>query len=148
VILLNSSSVVRSELRSKLIKEKVSSYIPDDPAQAVYIEAVPGWLHCDYLHELLDLYSILDKCIDMRIVSFSEARNSLKTVLDHVVEDADYTIITRRDAEDAVVMSLEYFNSLLETVYLLKSPANAAHLERSIAQFKEGEVLEHELLSD
>jgi antitoxin YefM len=84
----------------------------------------------------------------MRIVSFSEARNSLKTVLDHVVEDADYTIITRRDAEDAVVMSLEYFNSLLETVYLLKSPANAAHLERSIAQFKEGEVLEHELLSD
>lgn len=104
--------------------------------------------HCDYLHELLDLYSILNKCIDMRIVSFSEARNNLKTVLDHVVEDADYTIITRRDAEDAVVMSLEYFNSLLETVYLLKSPANAAHLERSIAQFKEGEVLEHELLSD
>jgi antitoxin YefM len=104
--------------------------------------------HCDYLHELLDLYSILDKYVDMRIVSFSEARNSLKTVLDHVVEDADYTIITRRDAEDAVVMSLEYFNSLLETVYLLKSPANAAHLERSIAQFKEGEVLERELLSD
>jgi antitoxin YefM len=97
---------------------------------------------------MLDLYSILDKCVDMRIVSFSEARNSLKTVLDHVVEDADYTIITRRDAEDAVVMSLEYFNSLLETVYLLKSPANAAHLERSIAQFKEGEVLEHELLGD
>lgn len=104
--------------------------------------------YCDYLHELLDLYNILNKCVDIRIVSFSEARNSLKTVLDHVVEDADYTIITRRDAEDAVVMSLEYFNSLLETVYLLKSPANAAHLERSIAQFKEGEVLEHELLSD
>ena len=104
--------------------------------------------HCDYLYELLDLYGILNKCVGMRIVSFSEARNSLKTVLDHVVEDADYTIITRRDAEDAVVMSLEYFNSLLETVYLLKSPANAAHLERSIAQFKEGEVLEHELLSD
>jgi antitoxin YefM len=101
-----------------------------------------------YLHELLNLYSILNKCVDMRIVSFSEARNNLKTVLDHVVEDADYTIITRRDAEDAVVVSLEYFNSLLETVYLLKSPANAAHLERSIAQFKEGEVLEHELLSD
>jgi antitoxin YefM len=84
----------------------------------------------------------------MRIVSFSEARNNLKTVLDHVVEDADYTIITRRDAEDAVVVSLEYFNSLLETVYLLKSPANAAHLERSITQFKEGQVLEHELLRD
>jgi antitoxin YefM len=84
----------------------------------------------------------------MRVVSFSEARNSLKTVLDHVVEDADYTIITRRDAEDAVVMSLDYFNSLLETVYLLKSPANAAHLERSIAQFRNAKVLEHALLHD
>ncbi|MGB8703037.1 MAG: type II toxin-antitoxin system prevent-host-death family antitoxin [Thermosynechococcaceae cyanobacterium] len=82
----------------------------------------------------------------MRVVSFSEARNNLKTVLDSVVEDADYTIITRRDADDAVVMSLEYFNGLLETVYLLRSPANAAHLERSIAQFKEGKVIERELL--
>jgi antitoxin YefM len=84
----------------------------------------------------------------MRVVSFSEARNSLKTVLDHVVEDADYTIITRRDAEDAVVMSLEYFNSLLETVYLLKSPANAAHLERSIAQFKQGKAVERDVLNE
>ena len=84
----------------------------------------------------------------MRVVSFSEPRNSLKTVLDHVVEDADYTIITRRDAENAVVMSLDYFNSLLETVYLLKSPANAAHLERSIAQYKSGMVSEQQLLND
>ena len=84
----------------------------------------------------------------MRVVSFSEARNSLKSVLDYVVEDADYTIITRRDAEDAVIMSLEYFNSLLETVYLLKSPANAAHLERSIAQFKQGKVVDRDLVND
>lgn len=65
-----------------------------------------------------------------------------------MVNDADYTIITRRDADDAVVMSLEYFNSLLETVYLLKSPANAAHLERSIAQYKQGQVVERDLLDD
>ncbi len=84
----------------------------------------------------------------MKIVPFSEARNNLKTVLDRVVEDADYTIITRRDAADAVVISLELFNSLLETVHLLKSPANAAHLERSIAQFKQGNVVERNLLDD
>jgi antitoxin YefM len=82
----------------------------------------------------------------MKIVSFSEARNSLKTVLDSVVEDADYTIIARRDAEDAVVMSLDFFNSLMETVYLLKSPANAAHLERAIAQYKQGKAVERDLL--
>jgi antitoxin YefM len=84
----------------------------------------------------------------MKVVTFSEARNKLKDILDQVVNDADYTIITRRDADDAVVMSLEYFNSLLETVYLLKSPANAAHLERSITQYKQGQVIEQHLLDD
>jgi antitoxin YefM len=84
----------------------------------------------------------------MKVVTFTEARNQLKAILDRVVNDADYTIITRRDAEDAVVMSLDYFNSLLETVHLLKSPANAAHLERSIAQYKQGRVTEKELLDE
>ena len=84
----------------------------------------------------------------MRVVTFSEAKNKLQAILDRVVNDADYTIITRKDADDAVVMSLEYFNGLLETVYLLKSPANAAHLERSIAQYKQGQVVERYLLDD
>lgn len=84
----------------------------------------------------------------MKVITFSEARNKLKTVLDRVVDDADYTVITRRDADDAVVMSLEYFNGLLETVYLLKSPANVAHLERSIAQYKQGKVTEKDLLDE
>ncbi|MEO1464832.1 MAG: type II toxin-antitoxin system prevent-host-death family antitoxin [Cyanobacteria bacterium J06633_1] len=84
----------------------------------------------------------------MKVITFTEARNKLKNVLDRVVNDADYTVITRRDADDAVVMSLDYFNSLLETVHLLKSPANAAHLERSIAQYKQGQVMEKDLLDE
>lgn len=84
----------------------------------------------------------------MKVVTFSSARNQLKAILNRVVEDADYTVITRRDAPDAVVMSLEYFNSLLETVHLLKSPANAAHLERSIAQYKKGQVTQKDLLDE
>jgi antitoxin YefM len=84
----------------------------------------------------------------MEVVTFTEARNNLKRILDRVVEDADYTVITRRDAEDTVVMSLDSFNSLLETVYLLKSPANAAHLARSIEQFRSGEVTEKNLLDE
>jgi antitoxin YefM len=84
----------------------------------------------------------------MKIVTFTEARNKLKTVLDRVINDADYTVITRRDADDTVIMSLEYFNSLLETVHLLKSPANAAHLERSIAQYRQGQVKEKDLLDE
>ncbi len=84
----------------------------------------------------------------MRVVSFTEARNGLKGVLDQVVNDANCTVITRRDAEDAVVMSLDYYNSLIETVYLLKSPENAEHLRKSIEQFQQGMVQEKELLSE
>jgi antitoxin YefM len=82
----------------------------------------------------------------MKVVSFSEARNNLKTVFDEVVDNADYTIVTRRDAEDVVVMSLDSFNSLLETFHLLKSPANAAHLQRSIDQYQQGKIVERDLL--
>lgn len=82
----------------------------------------------------------------MRIVNFSEARNGLKTVIDQVTADADYTVIARRDAPDAVVMSLDTFNSLMETVHLLKSPANAAHLALSIEQYRQGKLTQQALV--
>ena len=84
----------------------------------------------------------------MRIVSFTEARNGLKSVLDHVVNDVDYTVITRRDAEDAVVMSMDHYNSLMETVHLLKSPANAEHLNKSIAQYKSGKTTQRDIVDE
>ena len=76
----------------------------------------------------------------MQAVTFSEARNNLKSVLDTVVNDASATIITRRDAKHAVVMSLDYYNSLMETVHLLRSPANAEHLVKSIEQYRSGQA--------
>jgi antitoxin YefM len=77
----------------------------------------------------------------MRIVTYTYARNALKNVLDDVVQDADVTVISRRDAEgDAVVMSLDHYNSLMETLHLLQSPANAAHLAKSIKQLRDGKV--------
>lgn len=82
----------------------------------------------------------------MKVVNFSEARNQLKSVLDQVVNDADYTIISRRDSADAVVMSLDQFNGLMETVHLLKSPANAIHLEKSIGQYRSGKTSTHGLV--
>ena len=84
----------------------------------------------------------------MRVVSFTEARNGLKSVLDNVVNDVDYTIITRRDSEDAVVMSMDHYNSLMETVHLLKSPANAAHLSKSIEQYRSGKMTKRDITDD
>ena len=82
----------------------------------------------------------------MRIVSFTEARNSFKAVLDDVINDADTTVITRRDSEDAVVMSLDYYNGLMETVHLLRSPLNAEHLNQSIAQYNAGKTVSRDLI--
>jgi antitoxin YefM len=81
----------------------------------------------------------------MQVINFTEARNNLKRVLDSTVNNADYTVINRRDASDAVVMSLDSFNSLMETVHLLKSPANLAHLEKSITQYQQGKTETHPL---
>ena len=84
----------------------------------------------------------------MRVVNFSEARNNLKSVLDQVVDDVDYTVITRRDSENAVVMSLDTFNSYMETFHLLRSPANVVHLTKSIEQYRNGKVLEKEITDE
>ena len=80
----------------------------------------------------------------MRVVSIVEASDRLESILDGVSRHADCAVITRPDAEDAVVMSLDYYTSLMETVHLLKSPANAAHLAASIDQYRAGQVIERD----
>ena len=84
----------------------------------------------------------------MKVVSYSHARNALKSVLDSVVQDADVTIINRRDAQgDAVVMSLDSYNSIMETLHLTSNPVNAAALARAIAQDKAGQARDRKLRS-
>ncbi|MCC4820628.1 type II toxin-antitoxin system Phd/YefM family antitoxin, partial [Vibrio lentus] len=55
---------------------------------------------------------------------------------------------TRRDSEDAVVMSLDHFNSMQETLYLMSSPKNAERLAESIAQLEAGNTTVRELNND
>ena len=83
----------------------------------------------------------------MRLVNYSEARNSLKAVLDATVADADVTIITRRDGPDAVVMSMDQYNSMMATLHLLSSPANAVHLAKSIKEYRQGKSKARTLLA-
>lgn len=83
----------------------------------------------------------------MKVVTYSHARNALKSVLDEVIQDADVTIISRRDAEgDAVVMSLDSYNSIMETLHLTSNPSNATALARAIAQDKAGQAQARQLL--
>ncbi|MDB9429349.1 type II toxin-antitoxin system Phd/YefM family antitoxin [Microcystis aeruginosa CS-555/01A07] len=67
--------------------------------------------------------------MSVNIVNFSEAQKNFKSVIDTVANDKNCTVIVRRDTEDVVIMSKSYYDSLMETVYLLKSPANAQHLQ-------------------
>ncbi len=82
----------------------------------------------------------------MKVLTYSEARGSLKSVLDQVHEDADIAIISRRDGADAVVMSLDHYQSIMETLHLQVTPANAAHLAKSITQHKAGKAVRRALV--
>ena len=82
----------------------------------------------------------------MRIINFSQVRSQLKQVFDQVVQDADVTVIARRDAQHAVVMSLDTFNSLMETLHLIKSPSNIKRLEKSITQYREDKTKKNDLV--
>ncbi len=79
----------------------------------------------------------------MRVIQFSEERMQFKQVIEQVVADQDVAIISRRDAEDAVLMSLGTYNSLMETFHLLKSPSNAKHLEKSLKQYRRWKTKAH-----
>lgn len=81
----------------------------------------------------------------MNILTFSEARASLKTVMDDVCKDHTPTVVTRVNGEHVVMLSLDDYNSMEETMYLL-SANNASRLMESIAQLKAGKAEIRELM--
>ena len=82
----------------------------------------------------------------MQTVSYSEARENLKAMIDKVVADRAPLAITRQRGEGAVLISASEWASIEETLYLLSSPANAKHLMEGIAQLDAGKGEEHELI--
>ena len=81
----------------------------------------------------------------MNAISYSEARKRLKEYLDHVYENHDPLIITRKNNENVVVLSLDDYNSLIETNYLLGSRANKNHLSASLENAHTGNLRGKEL---
>ncbi|MDG6110543.1 type II toxin-antitoxin system prevent-host-death family antitoxin [Dactylosporangium aurantiacum] len=82
----------------------------------------------------------------MRTVSYSEVRQNLAKMLDHVVDDAEEVVITRSGHESAVIISLREYESLKETAYLMASPANARRLNEAIEELRAGGGEVHDLL--
>ncbi len=81
----------------------------------------------------------------MDVMTYTDARSSLKDVMDRVIHDRVEVIVTRKKREAVVIMSLEEFNSIQETLHLQKSPENARWLQASIAQLTAGEGEEREV---
>lgn len=85
---------------------------------------------------------------NMHVFTYTDARQNLKSVLDKVIEDADVAVITRKEGNHAVVMGQEHYDSLMETLYLLSSPNNAARLNDSIAQLRASQTNVRDLIED
>jgi antitoxin YefM len=79
----------------------------------------------------------------MKAVSISQARKTLRSLIHEVCENSEPAIIVNKESSDqAVLISLEDYRGLEETAYLLRSPANRAHLEESLQQVREGNLVE------
>ena len=74
----------------------------------------------------------------MDAIPYSAARANLAKAMDRVCEDHDVVIITRQRGPSVVMLSLEDYNAIEETAYLLKSKANAKGLTESIRQLEAG----------
>lgn len=76
----------------------------------------------------------------MQAVSYSEARENLKAMIDKVVADHAPLAITRQRGEGAVLVSASEWASIEETLYLLRSPKNAERLLEAVRGFEAGEA--------
>ncbi len=79
-------------------------------------------------------------------LSFSDTRANLKAVMDRVCADKVVVAVTRRRAEGVVMISQSEWDSIEETLYLLRSPKNAEQLLEAIRGLRAGEGEEHDLI--
>jgi antitoxin YefM len=83
---------------------------------------------------------------DMDAISYSTARANLAKTMDKVCEDHSALIITRKGESSVVMLSLEDYQALEETAYLLRSPANARRLLSAVEQLNAGQAQDRELI--
>ena len=82
----------------------------------------------------------------MDTISYTSARANLASTMEKVCNDHAPVIITRKSESPVVMMSLEDYEAMEETTYLLRSPANARQLLESIAELEAGGGKERELI--
>lgn len=84
----------------------------------------------------------------MEAITSNLAKQQLDELIERVILDAEPTILCNDQGKQAVLISLDEFNSWQETVYLLSNPANTEHLLESIKQANSGNKLVRELIDN
>ncbi|WP_299289836.1 type II toxin-antitoxin system prevent-host-death family antitoxin [uncultured Mucilaginibacter sp.] len=84
----------------------------------------------------------------MDVLNFTDFRQNLAKNLDKVNDNAEIVIVSRSKGKNVVVMSLEEYNSLLETMHLIKSEPNRKRLQQAIDEMNKGEFQQHKLIED
>jgi antitoxin YefM len=84
----------------------------------------------------------------MIAANFTEFRSELKKYLDEVENNNETLIIKRKTGKGTVLISLDEYNSIMETIHLLRSKANADRLFESIRQMRSNQTVKHELIED
>ena len=82
----------------------------------------------------------------MKTMSYTESRARYAEVLDSVVNDREEVVVTRAGHPSVVIVSLEDFESMRETAYLLRSPTNARRLLDAMERLEGGTSEEHSLI--
>ena len=84
----------------------------------------------------------------MEVLNYSDFRKNLKSVLDRTVDNHETVIISRSNSRDVVLLSLEEYNSWMETNYLLSSDRNRKRLLNSIENIEKGNFEQHSLIEE
>jgi antitoxin YefM len=82
----------------------------------------------------------------MKAITYTTARQNLAKTMENVCKDHAPVIVTRKTADSVVIISLEDYEALEETAYLLRSPKNARRLIGSITQLEDGQGTKRDLL--
>ena len=82
----------------------------------------------------------------MDVINFSETRANLKSVMDQVVRDRTPVVVSRKNGEAVVMVSLADWNATEETTYLLSQKFNALRLGEAITELDAGNGGEHKLI--
>ena len=82
----------------------------------------------------------------MRAITYTSVRSNLANTMEKVCDDHDPVIVTRKNNKSVIILSLEDYESLTETTYLLQSPKNTQRLLESIKELNSGRGKQRELI--